>query len=325
MNQAQCLHERAKINDAIRRFFREQNFTEVETPLFVRSPDSEPTLDHFETICHTQEGQMTEGALITSPEYSMKKLLGLGMDRIFTITKVFRNREPLGGQHNPEFSLLEWYVQGADYQACMTQTEALVRFVAQDFFEDEEQVEALMGTTPFSRHKVETLFAPYLDKPLALATREDLQQACQVQGLATHHSDSLSDLFHRIWITCIEPSFGTSPTFVYDYPRYQAALAQMTPNGAYAERFELYIRGVELCNGFTELTDKEEQLKRFIAENRKRAELGKRVFPIDQAFLSLLPSIQNPTYGNALGVDRLHMVLTGRSAITDVIPFPVSL
>lgn len=307
-------NERAKINDAIRRFFRERGFVEVETPVFVVSPDSEPTLSYFQTECNEPSGTTMPGALITSPEYAMKKLLGHGMEKIFTLTKVFRNGEHWGGQHNPEFTMIEWYRQGQDYHACMQETEELVQYVASEF-----------GRTlpSFTKRTMESLFEPFLEEDLAEATRESLRQACQQQEIHIDEGDSLSDLFYRLFLTKIEPALGTDPVFVHDYPTYQAALAAKTSDSRYAQRFELYVNGIELCNGFTELTNADEQRARFELEREERKRLGKPVFPIDEELLRLLPSITNPTYGNALGVDRLHMILTDRPSIEDVLLFPM--
>jgi lysyl-tRNA synthetase class 2 len=244
----------------------------------------------------------------------MKKLLGAGMQKIFTLTKVFRNEESLGGQHNPEFTMLEWYQQGADYQACMSETEELIRYVA-------SALDKPISDEVFEKVRLEEVFAE-LDLNLAQATREDLRKNCNAHGIRTQDDDTESDLFYRLYLEKIEPAFKDRNLFIYDYPKYQAALAAFTPDGNFGQRFECFMNGLELCNGFTELTDADEQRARFEEEAREREAQGKKVFPIDEALLSLLPSIQSPTYGNALGVDRLHMVLTGRTRIQDVLLFP---
>ncbi len=148
-----------------------------------------------------------------------------------------------------------------------------------------------------------------------------MQTACQQNEIHFTADDTLSDLFYRLFLAKIEPYLGSDPLFVYDYPTHQAAMSQLTPDGKYGQRFELYINGLELCNGYTELTDAVEQRQRFILEADERAAAGKPVHPIDEALLSLLPSVQIPTYGNALGIDRLHMIVTGRNNIEDVLLF----
>lgn len=312
----QIAKEREIINDAIRTFFRDRGYTEVETPIVVRSPGMEPNLCPFETSIIEPNGRRHCAALITSPEYSMKKLLGLGMEKIFTITKVFRNEEEFGGTHNPEFTMLEWYQQGADYHACMDETEALIRFC------DERVGQSrLQGT--WNRKRVPDLFREYVGIDLGVSDRQTLFAACEQNGIHTSEQDTESDLFYRLFLTKIEPNLKEN-IFVYDYPKYQAALSRLNPDGKYGQRFELYIQGLELCNGFTELTDRVEQQRRFEEEAAERALLKKTVHPIDETFLNLLPSVRTPSFGNALGVDRLHMVLSGKELLEDVLLFPAS-
>lgn len=310
----QIAKERQIINAAIREFFTLRGYIEVETPLVVASPGMEPNLFPFETNVIEPDGLSHKAGLITSPEYSMKKLLGLGMQKIFTNTKVFRNLEELGGQHNPEFSMLEWYAQGADYQACMDETQALIEFTAEKL--------GVEVPTGFQRRTLQDLFEKYTGVDLRNSGPSELRMACQRLGVESSEDDTESDLFYRLVLSKIEPVFKGKNLFVYDYPKYQASLSALTPDGRFGQRFELYMNGLELCNGFTELTDPVEQQARFLEEGQERKDLGKTVFPIDETFLKLLGSIQNPTFGNALGVDRLHMVLTNRSSINDVLLFP---
>jgi lysyl-tRNA synthetase class 2 len=317
----QVILERQVVNDSIRSFFRERGYLEVETPLVVRSPGMEPNLFPFETVVREPDGKAHSAGLITSPEYSMKKLLGLGMQKIFTITKVFRNEESFGGAHNPEFTMLEWYRQGADYQACMDETWELVSYVAQNISPLPKRGSRGVASK-VDRIRVRDLFLDCVGLDLDIAQEGDLRRSCRANGIKDDPPDTESDLFYRLFLTKVEPTFAGRSLFVYDYPRHQAALSAMTADGKYGQRFELYIDGVELCNGFTELTDAVEQRARFEEEANERQRLGKRVFPIDEELLCLLPSLRSPTFGNALGVDRLHMILTGRSSIEDVLPFP---
>ncbi len=307
--------ERQQINQTIRQFFADRDFVEVETPIIVRAPGMEPNLFPFETKLVEANEVSHAAALITSPEYSMKKLLALGMKKIFTLTKVFRNNEELGGAHNPEFTMLEWYMQGEDYQACMDETEALVKACAEKF---DAQL------PKFKRARVKQLFIDAFGIDLDDASKKDLQQCCKQNNIHTVQDDSESDLFYRLFLEKIEPNIGSDPIFLYDYPIHQAALSKLTDDGLYGQRFELYINNLELCNGFTELTDADEQERRFIEEAEERRVLGKTVHPIDEKLLKLLPSIRTPSYGNALGIDRLHMVLTNRTSIKEVLLFPAS-
>ena len=306
--------ERQQVNDAIRQFFRSQAYTEVETPILVRSPDVSPTLTPFETEAIEADGTRYPGALITSPEFSMKKLLGSECDRIFTITKVFRNREHFGGVHNPEFTMIEWYRQDADYHSGMDETEGVVRAVFEAFG---KQLPA------FNRWRIHDLFEKHVGMDLSAAGVTELKKACETHGIHTDPSDNESDLFYRLFLDKVEPLLADAPpTFIYDFPLYQAALAAATPDGKYAQRFELFLGGVELCNAFTELTDAVEQRRRFEHEIEERKRIHKSVFPIDEELLSLLPSVRQKTFGNALGIDRLHMLAAGRASIEDVLLFP---
>lgn len=305
--------ERQEINSAIRSFFRLREYIEVETPILVRSPGMEPHLMPFETIVREPDGKEHRATLITSPEYSMKKLLGIGMQKIFTITKVFRNEEACGGLHNPEFSMLEWYQQGADYKACMNETEELIMGIS--------NIKSQILNVMFDRRNIRNLFLQYIDFDLDVADHAALFNACQRHKINTSPDDTESDLFYRLFLTLVEPKL-TGNVFVYDYPKYQASLSKLTPDGKYGERFELYMNGLEICNGFTELTDAKEQRIRFEEEAEERKRAGKTVHPIDEELLSLLSSLRNPTFGNALGIDRLHMVMTGRTKIEDVLLFP---
>ncbi|OGL97910.1 EF-P lysine aminoacylase GenX [Candidatus Uhrbacteria bacterium RIFOXYB2_FULL_57_15] len=305
--------EREIVNNTIRSFFHGRGYVEVETPIVVRSPGMEPNLMPLETTILEPDGTRRAAALITSPEYSMKKLLGLGFEKIFTLAKVFRNDEELGGKHNPEFSMLEWYRQGADYVECMNETEALVRMTCSAFGR---------GLPAFRRVRVRDLFLERVGIDLDIATAENLRAACAAHGIHIDASDTESDLFYRLFLARVEPNLGSDPVFVFDYPIHQAALSRLTADGKYGERFELYIGGLELCNAFTELVDSNEQRRRFAIEAEERHTLGKTIFPVDEELLALLPSVRQPTFGNALGIDRLHMVATGKTLIEDVLLFP---
>ncbi|MEK7665260.1 MAG: amino acid--tRNA ligase-related protein [Patescibacteria group bacterium] len=294
--------ERFRLYEQIRDFFKSRGFVEVETPLLVESPDLSPSLSHFVTT------QLPKLALITSPEFSMKKLLGHGFEKIFTLTKVFRDDEADTGQHTREFMMLEWYEQGSDYMTGMDQTEELVRSCL-----SHSQFSSF--NSKFSRLHLPTRFLELTGIDYADASLEQMLEACQRLGLTTDASDTWSDLFHRIFVTYIE---NPSPCFVYDFPKQQAALSALTTDGKYAQRFELYVNGVELCNAFTELTDSLEQRARFEQELAERQRLCKETFPIDEELLSLLPSVRRPTFGNALGIDRLLMLKLGIKDINDL-------
>lgn len=339
--------ERALLNETIRGFLKARGYLEVETPLFVASPDISPNLTHFETVAVEPNGTEYKGALITSPEYSMKKLLGQGLEAIYSLTKVFRNNEEFGGTHNPEFTMLEWYRQGKDYHFGMDETEALVRVCVAAFAHllpqtpstpvegdgslirrvlpllSKERV-GVRSEMSFRRVRVRDLFLQHVGIDLDMATEADQRAACERLALNPSPTDTESDLFYRLFLAKVEPNLGADPIFVYDYPKHQAALSRLTPDGKYGERFELYVGGLELCNAFTELTDAAEQRQRFESELEERKTLGKTAFPIDEELLKRLPSVRHPTFGNALGVDRLHMLCAGVASIRDVLLFPAA-
>lgn len=313
-NVEKIARERALLNETIRAFLKERGYLEVETPLFVASPDISPNLTPFETSASEPDGTKHPGALITSPEYSMKKLLGAGLEAIYSLTKVFRDGEEFGGTHNSEFTMLEWYRQGKDYHFGMDETEALVQAAFKAFGKP--------ALPTFKRARVRDLMLQYAGVDLDTATMEDQRAACERLGLHPSATDTESDLFYRLFLAKVEPNLGKDPIFVYDYPKHQAALSRLTPDGKYGERFELFVDDLEVCNAFTELTDAAEQRRRFEAELEERKTLGKTRFPIDEELLKRLPSVRHPTFGNALGVDRLHMLCAGTRSIGDVLLFP---
>jgi lysyl-tRNA synthetase class 2 len=313
----------------IRNFFETRHFFEVETPICVPSPGMEINLSPMEVCLKDIQGNIFQAGLITSPEYAMKKILAQGLKQIFTLAKVFRNEEPFDEWHNGEFSLLEWYVQGKDYKDGMDETENLIKtcwfaFVEAGFSCKQTILTSVMEQKKWKRLSLKELFLEKIDLDLTQAGRKELCETCENLKINTLQTDTESDLFYRIFLLKIEPFLKEEGAiFLYDYPKYQAALSTLTSDDCFGQRFELYLNGIELCNGFTELTNPTEQYERFKKEAQERSSLGKTIFPIDEELLRLLPSIQSPTYGNALGIDRLNMILTGTSSIEDVLLFPM--
>ncbi|MBU1126024.1 MAG: amino acid--tRNA ligase-related protein [Patescibacteria group bacterium] len=243
---------------AVHAFFRTRGFEEFRTPLLVNSPGMEPNLNPLEVEVNGERA-----GLITSPEYSMKKLLGAGFEKIYTITPVFRNNE--SGPHNiPEFMMLEWYASGS-YEDLMNETEDFLQAVLEDDAKWPRYSFAQAGVDEFG-----------------------------------------------------DPHISDKRFFVTKYPLQQASLAKISVDGTYAERFEAFEDGMELCNGFAELTDPAEQRRRFEAEQLERQRLGKTVYPIDEELLLALDKIKSPIYGNALGLDRLVMLKYGVGEIEDI-------
>lgn len=299
----------------IRNFFTNQNFLEVETPIMVKTPGMEPHLTPFQTKFTNDEKLY----LNHSPELQMKRLLAQpGYEQIFQITKVFRNGEIGGPTHNPEFTMLEWYRKNADYNDLIQDIQNLLTHLSQLPFLNPIIKQLLLQ--PLKQITCQELFQTKLDL--------DLKQLPQ-QAKDKYDTGTLTDyddIFFKLFLDHLEANLGqTSPEILKDYPSSQAALAKKSEKDPfYAERFELYIKGLELANAFSELIDDQEQKLRLEEEQKLRQKMGKPVFPIDEQFLHALKSIQQPCAGIALGVDRLVMLLLGKEHINDVLQFPMT-
>ncbi len=286
---------RAKTIQSIRRFFVEHDYLEVETPQIIPAPPPEPHIDAIPT-----------GALYlhTSPELYMKRMLSAGYPKIFQIGKCFRQDER-GALHLPEFTLLEWYKVGIDYIALMEECEELILSVCRDLG---------MGQKIESQGKIIDLKRPW--------ERISVSESFNRYTHLTPDTALEQGVFDEVMVTEIEPCLGmTAPVLLYDYPAPLAALARLKKgNPKLAERFEIYIAGLELANGFSELVDAKEQRLRFEEHRRQRSNLGKQAYPMPERFLKSLGHMPEAA-GIALGVDRLVMILAGRSKIDDVVSF----
>ncbi len=289
------LRQRAETIRAIRDFFIANGFLEVETPIRIPAPAPEAYIDALPS-----EGWF----LHTSPELCMKRLLAAGCDKIFQLCRCFRAKER-GKMHLPEFTILEWYCVGAGYLDMMKQCEELIRFVA---------AETGHGSSINYQGKLIELDGPW--------KRITVAEAFERYSSVTLKRALSEDLFDEIIDSEIERELGKDhPVFLYDYPASKAALARLKPDdNSLAERFELYIGGVELCNAFTELIDFEEQGRRFAEELSIRKKTGGALYPMPEKFLSSLKHMPDAA-GNALGVDRLVMLLADTADIDDVIAF----
>jgi lysyl-tRNA synthetase class 2 len=321
------LRTRSRILSALRKGMEARGYAEVETPLLVRCPGMEPHLTAFETD-YLADGERRRLYLPTSPEYAMKRLLACGFERIYQICKAFRD-EVWGPQHNPEFTILEWYRAYADYTDIMGDAEALVHGVTR----------AVLGTTYIGCRGCEVDVTPPWER---LSVREAMSRHAGIEGdpfsdrqafvaearqrgySTVGEGDPAEVAFHKVFLDGVERHLGRErPTILLDYPAPMAALAKRKPEAPdLAERFEIYIAGVELANAFTELNDPEEQRGRFEAEAAQRRTDGSREYPVDEVFLSSMASGIPPSGGIALGVDRLVMLLTGAERVQDVIAFP---
>jgi lysyl-tRNA synthetase class 2 len=310
------LQKRAALLTQIRAFFAERSILEVETPILSCAATPDPVLESFQTT-YTGPGFPDDTPLFlhTSPEFFMKRLLAAGSGSIYQFARVFRNNES-GHRHNPEFTLLEWYREGFSYHVLMDEVEALLKHCCKGLI-----------STPIRRVSYRDLFKEFAFVDPFEANNEELSGCMHNHG----HDVSAGDAEQRqFWLDLIlthviEPKIHQGAFFVFDYPADQAALAKIRADDPpVAERFELYINGVELANGFQELSDSTEQRKRFASENHKRTELGIKPVPIDELLLQALESGLPDCAGVAIGFDRLVMLATGQQHIDKVMAFPLS-
>ena len=300
------LQARARLLGELRRFFDERGFVEIEAPILVPSPGLELHLDAFAV----KDAARTH-YLITSPEYQMKRLLAGGMDKIYSLGKVFRRAE-LGPHHTPEFTMLEWYRANAGWEAIADDVEALIGACARALGREARLFERVTVAEAFGRWagvRVEG------DESVG-ELREKLERAGHrlPSGRA-----AWDDLFFQVFLDAIEPKLGW--TILYDWPRPLAALAREKPGDPrVVERFEAYADGLELCNGFGELIDPVEQRRRCERDLEERRVRGLPAYPLDEKFLAALGQMA-PSGGVALGVDRLAMLLLGAKDIRDVLAF----
>ncbi len=294
---------REKVIDTIRSFFKNQGFREVFTPTMVPIPSIEPNLEVFKTELRTSKGLKRDGYLIMSPEFSIKKLLTAGIGNCFEITKCFRNEEEVSRLHSPEFTMLEWYRVNANYFDLMNDFEDLfLKINGSGKLNYQGEIYDL--TKPWPRITFAEAFKKYAGKNIKDVKDED---------------------FYKTFFNKIEPEILKSkkPIFLYDYPISQAALARPKKgNPEFAERFEVFIAGVELGNCFSELIDPKLQHKRFESDLAERKKLGKTDFPIDEDFIDALKSGMPDSSGIAVGVDRLVMLIADAPTVSDTIFFP---
>jgi lysyl-tRNA synthetase class 2 len=325
------LQARRRILAALRRHLEAQDFVEVETAILQRSPGNEAHLHAFATDLVAPDRSRMAMYLHTSPEFACKKLLAAGERRIFELARVFRNRER-GALHHPEFTMLEWYRVAEPYESLMADCAAFLVTAATaagtkafafrgrsvDPFAAPERVTV---ADAFARHAGIDLLATL---PGGEPDRAALAAQARAAGIKLAADDSWSDIFSRVLVERVEPHLGNGrATVLMEYPRAEAALARAKPGEpSVAERFELFVCGVELANGFGELTDPVEQRRRLEAEMTKKHKLYGERYPIDEEFLAALARMP-AACGCALGFDRLVMLATGASRIDQVIWTPL--
>jgi len=322
------LQKRAEIFENIREFFKSRGYLEMDTPLLVKNGELEPHLNLFETNVSRENGAVSPAYLITSPEYSLKKLLAAGFEKIFQLGRCFRNAEPWNESHNLEFTMLEWYRIGANYMDLMDETEELFKNLlpcASNFKDGflNYQGQKINLKSPWERLSMAEAWAKFVGADLNEFLNYDKMRSLALEkGYTAASDDSWDDLFFKIFLSEVEPRIlkMERPVFLYDYPAQMAALSRLKKDDPrYAERFELYIGGLELGNGYGELLNAEEQKKRFEENLKLRREFGKKSPLIDEDFLTALREKIPECAGNALGADRLVMLLTDSKDISEVI------
>jgi len=312
---------RMQMYAALRSHFARLNYLEVETPTLLRTPGMEPHIDPFEApyIPQTGVGERRSFWLQTSPEYAMKRLLADGAPQIFQICKTYRNGE-ISGTHNPEFTMLEFYRPNADYHAIMDDLEGALAAVEAAVAPER----GVFSKRPFERLTVQQAVLKHTGIDIfAHADGDSLARAAKSIGVHVGDSRSFDDVFFHLFLERVERKLGAErPTFLIEYPASMASLSRLKPSDPrVAERVELYAHGVELANGFTELTDAKEQRARLVEEQALRRTLGRPVFELDEAFLAALPHMP-PSGGIAVGLDRVLMLCLGFEEIGDVVLFP---
>ncbi|MDX2102788.1 MAG: EF-P lysine aminoacylase EpmA [Alphaproteobacteria bacterium] len=321
------LIQRGAMIKAMRRVFADRGFVEVETPALQVSPGLEPHLHAFSCLRVWPEGRQAERHLHTSPEFAMKKLLAAGEPRIFQFARVFRNGEA-SDTHSPEFTMLEWYRAHGTTEDLMADCHALLQAAVEATgatalsWQGQSADPSAMARLSVAE-AVQRYAGMALPLPAGTPGLEDwraLAAAAQTIGIEAAADDRWEDVFFRIFLNRVEAQLGhPHPTVLTGYPISMAALARPDPSDArLADRFELYVAGLELANAFGELTDVAEQRRRFEADRALAQELYGRAYPIDEDFLQALAHMP-PAAGIALGVDRLAMLATGATSIRDVL------
>ena len=320
------LRARAAMLSAMKGWFKAEGFDEVDTPSLQLSPGMEVHLRAFKTEFANLDGSPPCALYLhTSPEFAMKKLLALGLPRIFQFAHVFRN-EVVSPTHYPEFTMLEWYRAEADYTALMDDCDSLLALALEAAGKQEfSRGPARCKPLPAERLSVAEVFDKYAGFDLFATIApglpvEKIAEKARKNNINVSPSDTWDDIFEKFMLGPIEPNLGLSrPTILYDYPLHMAALSrQSARDPRLAERFELYVCGVELANAFSELTDAAAQAERFKADAAEKKRLYGIEYPVDFEFLEALSNMPEAA-GAALGFDRLVMLATGAEDIREVL------
>lgn len=323
---------------AIRKYFEERNYHELESPILASSLPQERYLDVLKTSIAFQNGLQKTAYLIPSTEKWNKQILVAGLGNHFVITKVFRGLEEISPNHSPEFTMLEWYQVGETYFDLMDTTENLVRKII-DYLKEKNlknfqnnykisysEQEIDFGKS-WDRFSVRELLEKYAGISLDEITEfDDFKNIAKNKGFLIDDIDDWQTLFEIVFSTTIEPNLSKNvPTFVYDYPRILCPLTKVKQSDSkVCEKVEIYIAGKEIGNGYTELTDWKEQERRFLEEQKARAELKKEPIEFDWDFIEALKEGMPEVAGIGIGLDRLVMILTDSKSISDINFFPAS-
>ncbi len=309
------------IIQAVRRFFLQQNFNEIMTPVLHKTLPLEPNLDSFKSEWRYLNQQQTM-YLATSPEASLKKMLAKGFEKVFTIAPAFRNSEPADSDHRPEFLMLEWYRSNADYEQIMIDVQQLVNFVQQSVasFLKKPSTSAINYqdyeidlSPPWSKVSLAALFEQEMGQSLATCLNMSAMRKLAQQHHFSVENAAWEELFNQIFVAYLAPKLGLQPVLVTDYPsRISPLCLPKKEQSEIAERFELYIAGLEIGNGNTEQTDAGLVEKYFKQEQRYRQQNQLTTHPIDQKFIAALNKLDQTEQlyaGMGLGIDRLVMLL----------------
>lgn len=335
----ETLQQRSLLIRAMRTFFEAHGYWEVETPILSRDCVVDAYIDPFTADWHAQEGAGSTAAstqpetryLQTSPEFAMKRLLTAGADQIYQITHAFRQAER-GARHNPEFTMLEWYRRGETHHDQMTFVETLVRHIfttAASLIDQSTQL--VLPAMPFERFSYEDAFLNFAGLSALTSTAEQFQQTAVQRQIPIPSDFDTTDCLswqNLLLVELVEPAMSQcGAVFLYDFPPQQAALARIRteattgPEGV-AERFELYLQGVEICNGYHELTDAAELRRRIARQASLREQEHRPALPAESYLLLAMEAGLPACAGTALGIDRLMMLALGKQTLEEVIAFP---
>jgi len=326
----QTLRERAKLLQLVRMFFLDRGYLEVDTALLCPTLIPEGSLEVFRTCYRSAHGRHRDLFLIPSPELWMKRLIAEGSGSIFQICKSFRNSEPTGPLHNPEFTMLEWYTLAADYLQSMDTMEDLYAHLFEKAGRDpvltlgDHRVDC---SPPFLRLSMAEAFLEHLRVDLRqLGSSGALRDAARSRGITVTPEDRSEDLFHKLFLTAVEPNLPHSrPVILYDYPALIPTLARNKPGTPWAERWELYLAGVEVANCYSEETDPE-RIETFFTDQEKKKQQGLEVHPSDWELLRIIRQQGLPKCsGVALGLERLLPFFLKSDSIHGVLPYGADL